>query len=179
MVTRLRPLDLKLIFEDRPYRLGETINLRVELKVRGDVLVREGRVDLVCEGRWTETYTVMVPVSGPIGRAERGEIGQLAPRIPKHITKERRETNAHSAIVFIKDKRLYSGAQDRYNARLKIRPEPPSHASEATLKWTLVAAVDVARARDIKTRRPIKVVLPIDSPQRKWTTCMTRGNTDR
>ena len=63
MVSRLRPLDVNLVFEDRPYKLGETINLTMELTPRGDVEVREGRVDLMCEERWQEVSTVMVPVS--------------------------------------------------------------------------------------------------------------------
>ena len=32
-----------------PYKLGETINLTMELGPKRDMQVREGRVDLVCE----------------------------------------------------------------------------------------------------------------------------------
>ncbi len=155
MVTsRLRPLDVKLFFEDRPYKLGETIDLTTELDARGDVEVREGRVDLVCEARWTEIYTIMV--SG--GRSVRlGGTINTPPKIPKQVTKEHKETYIHSSVVFLQDTRLDSRTRGSYRARLEIEPESLPHAAEATVKWTLVAAVDVAGARDIKTRRAVKV----------------------
>jgi len=51
MVTRLFPLNVKVSFEDRPYKLGETISLTMELSPKRDMEIREGRVDLVCEER--------------------------------------------------------------------------------------------------------------------------------
>ena len=48
VVSRLRPLGVKLDFGDQSYKLGETFDISVELNPRGDVEVREGRVDLVC-----------------------------------------------------------------------------------------------------------------------------------
>ena len=61
MVLRLRPLDVTLTFEDRMYKLGETISCQVELVAKADVDVREARIDLVCQVHWAESYTVMVP----------------------------------------------------------------------------------------------------------------------
>ena len=52
MVFRLRPLDVILNFENRSYKLGETISCNVELDARVDVDVREGRIDLVCQVHW-------------------------------------------------------------------------------------------------------------------------------
>ena len=49
MVYKLKSLELGLDFEDRGYKLGDTINVRVNLTPNGDVDVREARVDLVCE----------------------------------------------------------------------------------------------------------------------------------
>ena len=155
MVTsRLRPLDLKLFFEDRPYKLGETIDITTELDARGDVEVREGRVDLVCEERWTEVYTVMV--SG--GRQPRGAY-QMLPTVPKQVSKKHVETYVHSSVVFLQDTRLDSTTRGSYRARLEIEPESLPHAAEATVKWTLVATIDVARGRDIKTRRAVEVTV--------------------
>ena len=62
MLSRLFPLGVKISFEDRVYRLADTINLTVELTPRRSIQVREGRVDLVCEEVWREVYTVMTPV---------------------------------------------------------------------------------------------------------------------
>ena len=43
MISRLRPLEIELSFEDRTYRLGDSIDLEVALSPRRDCLVREGR----------------------------------------------------------------------------------------------------------------------------------------
>ena len=155
MVTsRLRPLDLKLFFEDRPYKLGETIDITTELDARSDVEVREGRVDLVCEARWTEIYTVMV--SG--GRQPSG-VYHILPKAPKQVSKKHVETYVHSSVIFLQDTRLDSTTRGSYRARLEIEPESPPHAAEATVKWMLVASIDVARGRDIKTRRAVEVTV--------------------
>ena len=59
MLSRLLPLGIKVNFEDRPYKLGETVNLTLELSPRREIEVREGRVDLVCGMRYTQVVTVM------------------------------------------------------------------------------------------------------------------------
>ena len=60
--------------------------------------------------------------------------------------------------------RVRSGAAVRYRVRLEIGPESPQHMSEPTVteaevSWALVAAFDVAQARDVTLRQPIKVAL--------------------
>ena len=52
---------MKVSFEGRRYKLGEAINLTMELSPKRDMEVSEGRVDSVCEEHWTESFTVMVP----------------------------------------------------------------------------------------------------------------------
>ena len=46
MVSRLRPLEVNMVFEDRSYKLGDVIDIDLELSARRDVVIREGRVDL-------------------------------------------------------------------------------------------------------------------------------------
>ena len=160
MVSRLFPLGVKLNFEDRPYKLGETINLTIQLDPRGDTEVREGRVDLVCEERWREVFTVMVRPRGSWGgRSTAGATGILLPRVPRQVTQTHREAYVHSSVVFLAEAQLQSGTTGRYNARLEIQPEPPPHAEQGAVSWRLVATVDVAHARDIKARRSVKVAL--------------------
>ncbi len=156
MLSRLFPLGVKISFEDRVYKLGETIDLTVELSPKRDMEVRGGRVDLVCEEHWTVRSTVMVPVSRR-GGGHLAPGAVHAPRIPKQVHKEYRETFVHSSVVFLEDARLASGRTSRYNARLEIQPEPPPHAREGKVRWRLVTTTDVAGARDIKARRPVKV----------------------
>ena len=156
MLNRLFPLGVKITFEDRPYRLGETINISVELEPRRDQEVREGRVDLVCEESWAEVHTVRVNVNRPrVGSAS----GAPEPTItvPKRVTESHRETYVHSSAVFLKDGRLQSGRASRHNATLLILPKPPPHADKAALSWRLVTTVDLTGARDIKARRLVKV----------------------
>ncbi len=59
MLSRLLPLGVQVNFEDRPYKLGETVNLTLELSPRRDIEVRDGRVDLVCDMRYTEVVRVV------------------------------------------------------------------------------------------------------------------------
>ena len=158
MLSRLFPLGVKVSFEDRVYKLGETIDLTVELGPKRDMEIREGRVDLVCEERWTEVSTVMVPVSRPSRSvATRGGSLVPTPRIPKQVHQDHRETFVHSSVVFLEDTRLAPGKTGSYNARLEIEPEPPPHAREGKVRWRLVTTTDVAGARDIKARRLVKV----------------------
>ncbi len=156
MLGRLFPLGVKITFEDRPYRLGETINISVELEPRRDQEIREARVDLVCEERWTEVHTVRVNVNRPrVGSAS----GAPEPTItvPKRVTESHRETYVHSSVVFLKDGRVQAARTSRHDATLLILPKPPPHADQAALSWRLVTTVDLAGARDIKARRLVKV----------------------
>ena len=159
MVSRLRPLDVTVDFDDRTYKLGDTIDLRVALTARGDVGVREGRVDLECEVRYIEHSTVMMPAyrrtaSGPGTPVSTASI----PQVRKQITKEHKETYVHSSVSFMTDAQLPAGTR-QYRAGLEVQLEPPAHADQGTVKWTLVTTIDVARARDVKRRRRVKVAI--------------------
>ena len=161
-ISRLRPLDVKLLFDDRPYKLGETISVMLELSARGEIEVREARVDLVCEEHYTESYTVNVPIGQ---RADTGAPAGLAgvyipASVSKEVHKDIKESYVHSSVVFLTDSLLYSGAIDRYDISLGIEPEPPPHVSTAIVKWRLELVVDVARARDVKTKHKVNVELP-------------------
>ncbi len=160
MISRLRPVDVQIDFEDRPYELGETVKLMVELDAKSDVDVREGRIDLVCEEYYLENYTVMVPAARPsrnMPAISMTSISQVPSRIPKQVTREHRETFVHSSVEFITDTRLTSGTKDTYRLELEINTEPPPHVKQAKLKWRLVALIDVARARDIRKRYKLQV----------------------
>ncbi len=156
MLSRLFPLGVKITFEDRPYRLGETVNISVEVESSRDQEVMAGRLDLVCEERWTAVHTVRVPVNRPrVGTAIAAPQPMIT--VPKQVTESHRETYVHSSVVFLRDGRLQSGRVSRHNATLLILPKPPPHADKAALSWRLVTTVDLAGARDIKARRLVKV----------------------
>lgn len=162
MVSRLRPLDVMLTFEDRLYKLGETITCEVELLAKADADVREARIDLVCQVHWVETYTVMAPAVMPSrSGATVGPTGgvYVPPSIPKHVSKEHKESYVHSSVVFLQDAQLQSGRKSAYQARLEIQPETPDNAEKGTVTWSIVAAVDISRARDINKREKVRVTL--------------------
>ncbi len=153
MLSRLFPLGIKVSFEDRVYKLGETIHLTVGLSPKRDIEVREARVDLVREEVWREVFTVMTPVTGGSARDHRDHSSS----VPQQKTKTSREALVHSSVVFLEDTRLASGRTGSYSASLEIEPKPPPHARGGKVRWRLVTTADVAGARDIKARRPVKV----------------------
>ena len=169
MLSRLRPAELKVDFEDRPYNLGEDINVKVELNPRSDVDIREGRVDLVCDERYTQTYDVTVPGAPAGGGAGRPDVGTtMGPDITRKVVKEHKESHVHSSAAFAIDKRLRAGGSDTFDVRLPIQPTSPQQNLEAAadantdhdVKWSLVTTVNVARGRDPKSRRVVKVLVP-------------------
>ena len=174
MVFRFRPLEVTLtVDEERAYKLGDTIRLRLDLEPRGDVHVREGRVDLVCEQQYWENSTLTMEV--PIFHTETRGHGSITQQIGtqtvnKEVKKEFKETLVHSSVVFLNDTRLDSASSSTYDARLVIEPTPPPHAKDArelvkdasrswTFKWRLVATVDVVRGRNPKRQKTIKVAV--------------------
>ena len=176
MLGRLRPLDLKLVFEDRPYELGETVNINVELKPHTNVMVRGGRIDLVCEERYQQFY------KGPMVKERRhifktgmmrglmsdnpglrsGTISVPSYFYTEEVLKNRKKSYVHSSVAFLSNARLGSRMPTSYSSELEIRPEPPQHlvdlrVTEGTVNWMLVATIDVVHARDITRRQPLKM----------------------
>ena len=161
MLTRLRPLEVTMVFKDRSYKLGETIDIHLELKARRDVVITEGRVDLICQEKYKQNLTVTV-TKGPTPGSSGAPL--ITFKETKQVTHSRDETYRHSGAVFLSNARVRSGATGRHRVRLEIGPEPPQHMSEPTVteeevSWALVAAFDVAQARDVTLRYPIKVTL--------------------
>ena len=53
MLSRMRPVDVEVSFDNRTYHLGDNIDLTIELTPRRDCQVREARVDLIVKETWT------------------------------------------------------------------------------------------------------------------------------
>ena len=161
MVNRLRPIAAKLEFDDRAYKLGEVIDVTLELVPWGDVEVRQARVDLVCEVRYVETHTIMMRTREQVIMAARygGSGSSMPPRIAKRVVDEHAETTVHSSVVLLKNVGLPAGVLRRCSARLKIPLERPDRARRGELTWTLVTAINVVLARDVRKRQGVKVTL--------------------
>ena len=157
-----RPLRVTTIFRDQPYRLGGMIHVDVHLEPGRDVNVTEGRVELVCEEHYTETYTTMVPDH----RAARAGMGNTAAATPyptatflHRETEQRVEGFVHSGTVFATNARLRSGVPQRYRVRLAIAPEPPTHAGLGAARWTLITTLRLPRGREIVEERAVTIRL--------------------
>ena len=151
MVSRLFPLGINIAFEQRPYKLGETIHVTVKLVPRRDIRVQEVRVDLVCETRRIEVPTVQVrplpsglPAAVPTSSAH------------KRVSETYTDAYVQGSAVFLQGGRLLSGRTSRHNVGLKIQPELPTRRSGG-MRWRLVTTAEVVGARHITARRPVNV----------------------
>ena len=163
MLNRLDPLDLELDFNDRTYRLGEVVAVRVEIVPKGRVTIRQAGVELLCDQKFAESYTV----SGP-GLYSNPGVASPRPDIPNQVGSERVESYAHSRTTFLSDVTLEAGEQRAVDVRLPIGTAPPRRLDDAraldddaarswSFDWRLVVSVDVAGGRDARLERDIKV----------------------
>ena len=83
MLSRLLPFGVEVCFEDRPYELGETVNLTLQLSPKSGIEVREGRVDLVCDARYTEVVRVLKRSGGINPGAKRSGHGFFS--VPRQV----------------------------------------------------------------------------------------------
>ena len=159
MISLIRPLGVNLVFEDRPYSLGETVNVMMEVSARRDVEVREGRVELQCEERYEETSTVMTLPAGAAAVNMRRNRVELV-LVPEKAIEQRTRRYVHSSTVFLSEERLFSDSPCTYVAKLKVRPEPPPHSEEARVRWQLVATVRPVRAPGVSRKRKVSIIVP-------------------
>ncbi|MCH8207215.1 MAG: hypothetical protein IH956_09470 [Chloroflexi bacterium] len=159
MISRLRPLDVAISFRERTYRLGEPIDLTVDLTPHRDCDVREGRIDLMVEEQWTERSTVSYekPIVQTGMRGEVRVIGSTTET--RQIVREHKEKYAHSSTAFLEATRLDAGRSEVYRVLLQIQPDPPAHANEAKARWWLQTVIDVAGARDIRARTKVDIAV--------------------
>ena len=167
MMYKLNPLEVDLDFEDRVYELGDAIKVQVTLTANGDVNVRGGRIDLLCEEHYSQMGTTFVPDT----YASSTGAGQGTAGSTRNVGKERKETVVHSTVSFLEPGRIASGTPSVNTTRLQVPPSPPPHFEESialqadaqsswTFSWTLVATVDVVRGRNPSVGRVVKVNLP-------------------
>ena len=161
-VSLFRSVDVEIAFEERSYGLGDSIGVRVKLSARRDLEVREARLDLVCEEQFAESYTVSVPSGPPTDYGSPwGQFGVYrAPRMPKKVDREVKESYVHSSALFLENAELSSGSVQQFSFDLHIEAEPPPRASVGSSRWWLEAVLDLAKARDVRTRHTVDVVVP-------------------
>ena len=159
-LSRLYPLDMTLTFDDRLYSLGDTIHILAELTPRRDVVIREARLELVCEEDFVISYTIMSPGQPSLSSHRTpGEVYVSPPLMRQRVKKEEREAYVHSSVQFLSDATLQQGSPVQYGIDLFINTQSPPRVSVARIEWRLEGFVDVVMARDVRARYAIRVEL--------------------
>ena len=159
-LSRLYPLDMNLTFDDRLYSLGDTIRVLVELAPRRDVVIREARLELVCEEDFVMSYTIMSPGRPSLSSHRTpGEVYISPPSMRQRVKKEEREAYVHSSAPLLGDATLQRDTAVQYNADLYINTQAPPRVSVARVEWRLEGFVDVVMARDVRVRYGVQVEL--------------------
>lgn len=167
-------IDVQIIFEDRTYQLGETIDVAVYLTASKPTNVSETKLLLRCEESYSKDYSATVyertgniPGSpGPMGGAGSGPMPSDAGGASY---KNRREgSHKHHEVIF--EDRLSLGANFSMNAREKkrlagkftIRPALPlGDIFEDSPVFTFVAEIKVKSllgTRTITEEKPVKII---------------------
>jgi hypothetical protein len=152
------PLRIDVSLEERAYKLGETMRLTVELSSKKDVEVIEGRVDLMCEEEWAETYIKPDPMGRAAGMIRRGQ--ELpGPAVPTREVKVHKKSFAHSTAELPTDLHVRPEFPSRHDLRLEIDVERPPHAGGGTLSWTVVTTVETSEGRTVTDTHEVTIVI--------------------
>ncbi|MDE2822391.1 MAG: hypothetical protein OXK79_02665 [Chloroflexota bacterium] len=174
MVFNLDPLDIKLEFEKRRYRLEDTIKATVTLIPNSDVELRTASLSLIAQVRRTDAragWEMDMLGDRPYQQMRvRGDGDASA--VPTHgIPVTKMSTEVCYSTSFLDSASLSSDRIGIYNAALRIGPNLPKVAQEAkdlqtdannslTIeRWWLEVQVDVVRGRDQSVRKVIEVIL--------------------
>ncbi len=155
---------LDIDFPDREYELGGRIDVSIIVTPDRDATIRSARVDLVCN----QTYTHHSSWEGATPPRVSGR-GTYA--VAGREVDQRTEPYVHSSVTTLKDTLFRAALTETRRVDLRIDPTPPKRFREAaeahrnaaaawSFAWTLSVSLDVARGRDIKVERDVRIKLP-------------------
>lgn len=164
MVSRLNPVRIGISVPRKTYRLGDTVSVKVDMIADTDVTVREARIGLECQIRYTEMR------SGISRRdaANRGIAGAIIPgTAPQTITAsvEVELSDTHDGPAFLTNRRLQAGRVNSSSVRLDIPSKLGRNAAYAqsmawpTFSWLIVVTMDVSLARNVTESASIDVAM--------------------
>lgn len=152
--TGNRP-TLKLVFDDKPYSYGATIDVRIDVASKGPLALRDGKVGLVCKD------SVLVQ--------KRTRSNSWAYSSPPMMADIAYKTAAGRDIKKQNVERLlatasFSGGEASsqntnrvFRVQVKIPKEKPDDEGLIERTWWLVAKLDIAKARDVIVRKQVKI----------------------
>ena len=153
-------------FPDREYELGGRIDVRIILTPHRDVRIRDARVDLVCDQTYTHHSAWEGGTVPRVGYSGRGVYVAGGMDVD-----QRTESYVHTTMSTLADASLKAGGTETRRVDLRIAPTPPKRWNQAveadrnaaaawSFAWTLSFWLDIARGRDIKVEREVRVKLP-------------------
>ena len=137
-----------------------------------DATIRSAQVDLVCNQTYTHHSEWEAQVSASVTRARTGvRTSELADFAGGMKVEQRTESYVHSTVTTLKDTLFRADVTETRRVDLRIDPTPPKRlrvAAEAdrnaaaawSFAWTLSVSLDVARGRDSKVEREVRIKLP-------------------
>ena len=172
MVFRLDPLEVTLEFEDKQYRLGDSVDATVTLVPNSDIVIRKASLNLVVEGRRTEVKMGRAMGAGGASTLQGGNPHVSTDFTPmQQTTEERTYAEVCYSETFLVSTSVRNGNLSRHRVPLDIGPGLPRPALEARElqrdansslsmeRWWIEVKVDVARGRDPTVRHRIDVTL--------------------
>ena len=163
---------LDVDFPDREYELGGRIDVSIIVTPDRDATIRSAQVDLVCNQTYTH-YSEWEGSTPPnVMRARYG--GSTNPTMDfagGTKVEQRTESYVHSTVTTLEDALFRADVTETRRVDLRIDPTPPKRLREAveadrnaaaawSFAWTLSVSLDVARGRDRKVEREIRIKLP-------------------
>lgn len=158
----LRDPKIRLNFENRPYRLGETLDLVVEVVANRNMRISEGLIDLLHERRYVENTQKMVPdyrANRILLRSNMMGRQPIKVMIPKRVTETFRDRYLHSSTPFVGDVELSEKSNQTFQTTLEIQPETPPHYGEGETKWVLEVVLVLPNGREVKKGQEVLVSL--------------------
>jgi hypothetical protein len=154
-----RDPKILLRFDDRRYKLGESIDITVEIYASRDFRLTEALIDLVHERRYIENSSMMVPDYMTARVNLRSPLAGRRVLVPKRVTQHLIDHYLHSSVTFANECHLDAGSHHSYSVRLAIQPHVPPHCGEGITKWLLKVVLRLPNGRGVIHAEQISISL--------------------
>ncbi|MDE2821966.1 MAG: hypothetical protein OXK79_00490 [Chloroflexota bacterium] len=177
MVFSLEPLEIKLDFERRKYRLGDTINAAVTLIPTRDVEIRKATVSLMGQVRRTEVRTGIPMSMDGSAKLQGGNSFTTTDYIPmQQSTEQKISTEVFDSAQIVLNASLQRDVESSHNVALRLDPrarklqnlaqeakglQRDANSSLSIEPWWLEVHADVAMGPDARVRRQVEIVVPL------------------